>query len=54
MTASKLTPGDPFKVVMLLYPGVTQLDFTGPADAYTNSRYRQSASMRHIVLRVGS
>ncbi len=32
MTASKLTPGDPFKVVMLLYPGVTQLDLTGPAE----------------------
>ena len=37
-TSNPLNPGDPFKVVMLVYPGVTQLDLTGPAEVFGRVR----------------
>jgi len=33
-----LKPGDPFRVAMLVYPGVTQLDLTGPQEVCTKVR----------------
>jgi cyclohexyl-isocyanide hydratase len=30
--AELLKPGDPFRVAMLVYPGITQLDLTGPQE----------------------
>jgi hypothetical protein len=32
VSTSKLEPGLPFTVAMLLFPGVAQLDLTGPRD----------------------
>ena len=33
-----LKPGDPFKVVMLLFPNLTQLDLTGPHEVFKRVR----------------
>ncbi|HRX89377.1 MAG TPA: DJ-1/PfpI family protein [Steroidobacteraceae bacterium] len=35
---TRLESGESFKVVMLLYPGVTQLDLTGPAEVFGRVR----------------
>jgi cyclohexyl-isocyanide hydratase len=36
--ADLLQPGDPLRVAMLLFPGVTQLDLTGPHEVFTRVR----------------
>ena len=33
--AEQLKPGDPFRVAMLVYPGITQLDLTGPMQFFS-------------------
>jgi cyclohexyl-isocyanide hydratase len=36
--AELLKLGEPFKVAMLVYPGITQLDLTGPQEVFTKVR----------------
>jgi cyclohexyl-isocyanide hydratase len=36
--AEFLKPGDPFRVGMLVFPGITQLDLTGPQEFFTKVR----------------
>jgi cyclohexyl-isocyanide hydratase len=36
--AERLQPGDPLRIAMLLFPGVTQLDLTGPHEVFTRLR----------------
>ncbi len=36
--AALLQPGDPFRVAMLLFPGCTQLDLTGPHEVFKRVR----------------
>ncbi len=38
MSPDKLEPGHPFTVAMLLFPGVTQLDLTGPLEVFGRVR----------------
>jgi cyclohexyl-isocyanide hydratase len=38
MPTEKLQPGQPFTVAMLLFPGVTQLDMTGPLEVFGRVR----------------
>jgi cyclohexyl-isocyanide hydratase len=38
MSPDKLEPGQPFTVAMLLFPGVTQLDLTGPLEVFGRVR----------------
>ena len=33
-----LQPGDPFRIAMLLFPGITQLDLTGPYEVFKRVR----------------
>lgn len=36
--AERLQPGDPLRIAMLLFPGVTQLDLTGPHEVFARLR----------------